>query len=167
MSGPRCSWTCAAFSMVEERREKWEKHLPPHVPDKSRERQREGYGEKRSDVFYDMGACCSTAFKMLLTGSRWEEETQLELCGQDPLRDKLTNTHTNAHTESMLCEDLVQFIPAVYYNLGLTFGVLIIISICIISTVVMGHPSDLKVTLTDHELLCQVGVWPWIFRLSG
>ena len=51
------------------------------MPDKSRgggrgekggerERQREGYGEKRSSVFYDMGACCSTAFKMLLTGSR-------------------------------------------------------------------------------------------------
>lgn len=101
MSGPRRSWTRAAFSVVEEQREKWEKHLPPHVPDKSRERQREGYGEKRSGVFYDIGACCSTAFKMLLTGSRWEEETQLELCGQDPLRDKLTNTHTNAHTDSV------------------------------------------------------------------
>lgn len=67
-----------------------------------RERGREGFGEKRSSVFYGMGACCSTAFKMLLTGSRWEEETQLELCGQDPLRDKLTNTHTNAHTEFYL-----------------------------------------------------------------
>lgn len=109
MSGPRCSWTRAAFSVVEEGREKWEKHLPPRVPDKSRggerekggerERQREGYGEKRSSVFYDMGACCSTAFKMLLTGSRWEEETWLELCGREPPRDKLTNTHTNAHTQ--------------------------------------------------------------------
>lgn len=81
------------------RGEKVKKHLPPHEPDKSiekeKERQREGYGETRSGVFYDMGACCSAAFKMLLTRSRWEEETQMKLCGQEPLWDNLTSlTHT-------------------------------------------------------------------------
>lgn len=72
------------FPRAVERREKSEKNIfhpkrQTHTKKKNKKnrgRQREGYGEKRSSVFYDRGACCSTAFKMLLTGSRWEEETQ-------------------------------------------------------------------------------------------
>lgn len=115
--------------------------------------EREGYGEKRSSVFYDMGACCSTGFKMLLTGSRWEEETQMDPCGQDPLRDKLTNTHTNAHTELMLytCEDLVVFITSVfYYNPKGWFW--FSTSICMANTAIMGYPSGLGVKGAHYEL---------------
>lgn len=119
VSGSRCSWTRAAFSAGRgEKREKWEKHLPPHAPDtqksflkKSRGRQREGYGEKRSSVFYDRGACCGTAFKMLLTGSRWEEETQVELRGQDTLsgparKDTLTNAQRASVVWGLCCVQL-------------------------------------------------------------
>lgn len=77
----------------------------------SRGRQREGYGEKRSSVFYDRGACCGTAFKMLLTGSRWEEETQVELRGQDTLsgparKDTLTNAQRASVVWGLCCVQL-------------------------------------------------------------
>lgn len=128
MSGPKCSWTCGAFSMVEKRREKWEKHLPPCVPDKTRERQgqREGYDEMRSNVFYDMGACCSAAFKMLLTGSRggggdiigsmWRRSTE-----------KQGDQHTHKYTLTVYihtCEGLVLLIPFVLTNVKDDSGLL-------------------------------------------
>lgn len=120
MSGPRCSWTRAAFSVVEEGREKWEKHLPPHVPDKSRERER----ERQRRIWWEEEQCVLWHGSMLqysiqdvanweqmrggdTTGALWPGSTERQA-------DQQMNTEFILYT----CEDLVLFIPLVlYYNL--------------------------------------------------
>ncbi len=164
MSGPRCSWTRAAFSVVEEKREKWEKHLPPHVPDKSRERER----ERQRRIWWEEEQCVLWHGSMLqysiqdvanweqmrggdTTGTLWPGSTERQADQQmdtQSLSCILVRTwfYLFPLTYTIICKNYSYVL-----HLSLSFIVLVIILTCTNNNVLMGHRSGPGVKGTDHE----------------
>lgn len=113
MSGPRCSWTRAAFSVVEERREKWEKHLPPRVPDKSRgggrERERGRKREAERRIWWEEEQCVLWHGSMLQYSvqdvANWEQMRGGDMTGAlwPGATERQADQHTYKCAHTVLC----------------------------------------------------------------